>query len=129
MTTTNAKPVLDDVDAEVKRHKKLRFVTASVYITATCVAITASAVAAILAAFGYGDAAAVSAGTATILMGIEKALLTREKWRVHLSVITALKNVRLKLVAGALKPAEAAEVVCGIRMGYAGELPIGDRDG
>jgi hypothetical protein len=65
------------------------------YFAASGIALLYSTAATIAAAGGHAPAGAVLAGMATLLFGLEKALLLREKWAHHLAIAGRLDTVGL----------------------------------
>jgi hypothetical protein len=82
----------------------------------------------ILAAMKLAAPAALCAGCATVLLGIEKSLLFREKWRLHLDVSTRLQVLSLQFESGLLDASKAVHALNSIRSTYSAELPIEHRE-
>jgi hypothetical protein len=69
--------------------------------------------------------AAILAALATILVGTEKSLLFREKWKFHLLMYTKLNVLRAKMLLGRLTMDQASDEYARIMTSYASELPLG----
>jgi len=73
--------------------------------------------------------AAALAAVCTILIGLEKSLLFREKWKFHLAIATRLSILQTTLrLAGADTKALADEYAA-ILDSYANSIPIAGREG
>jgi hypothetical protein len=73
--------------------------------------------------------AAALAAVSTILIGLEKSLLFREKWKFHLAIATRLSILQIKLrLAGADTKALTDEYAA-ILDSYANSIPIAGREG
>jgi hypothetical protein len=113
----------------LKFQRRWRIVSMSAYVTTTVGTLFCSAGATYFAAGGtLPNVAAILAAVATILVGTEKSLLFREKWKFHLLMYTKLNTLRAKLLLGRLTPAEAADEFANVMTLYASELPMAARE-
>ena len=113
-------------------HNKWRLLTMLAYVTTTIVSIVASTVGGIVAALNApwsNHVAAALAGLTVIALAIEKSLLFREKWRLHLTVAMELEAVALKFDTNQLDEKTAVDQATEILRSYGHDLPIGPRDG
>lgn len=120
------------LDGWLAFHRKWRILTMLAYVTTTVVSIVASTVGGIVAALDASwssHTAAALAGLTAVTLGIEKALLFREKWRLHLTVVTELEAIKLKLDTAHMEEKIAVEEGTKILRSYGHDLPIGPRDG
>jgi hypothetical protein len=67
------------------------------YVITTIGTLTCSTAATLFAAAGYNREVAILAGIATVLIGVKKSLLFREKWRLHLSIDTRLQISKARI--------------------------------
>ena len=72
------------------------------YVTSTVGTLISTSAAGVLAAMHYDRTAAVLAAVATVLVGAEKSLLFREKWRFHLTTRTSLELLQTEIVTKGL---------------------------
>ena len=72
--------------------------------------------------------AAVLAAVATILIGLEKSLLFREKWKFHLGMATRLSILQTKLRLPGADTKALADDYTAILDNYANSLPISGRE-
>lgn len=100
----------------------------SAYVLTTVGTLVCSAGATYFAASGASKIAAVLAAIATVLVGTEKSLLFREKWKFHLLMYTKLNVFRAKLLLRRLTPEQAADEYGALMTLYASELPMAARD-
>ena len=101
----------------------------SAYVVTTIGTLVCSSGATYFAAGGKSpNVAAILAAIATILVGTEKSLLFREKWKFHLLMYTKLNVLRSKLQLGRLTPEQASDEYAAIMTLYASELPMAARE-
>jgi hypothetical protein len=98
-----------------------------IYVCSTVGTIATSTAATLCAALKYSNTAAVLAGCATLLMSVEKSLLFREKWKLHLTTKTALEAVDLDLSTGKITDEQAADELKRIKLEYSHDLPVTPR--
>jgi hypothetical protein len=75
-----------------------------------------------------GGTAALLAGIATFLVTVEKSLMFREKWKLHLNIVTQLDQIRLGLLTSVTTPEQALARMSDLLSEYATELPIAPRE-
>jgi hypothetical protein len=127
--TTVAREVLDrDLAEQLKFQRRWRVISMSAYIGTTVGTLICSAGATYYAASGVSHVAAILAALATILVGTEKSLLFREKWKFHLLMYTKLNVLRAKLLLGRLSIEGASDEFAAIMTLYASELPMAARE-
>jgi len=112
----------------IERQNRWRRIMSFGYFTSTGAAIFASAAATVTAGLDYADYAAVLAGLTTVLYGLEKGLLLREKWAHHLRTSAQLEALRLNYVYGDIDTAKVSKMMGEIGNEYALNLPISSRD-
>jgi hypothetical protein len=98
------------------------------YFTGASVALFCSTAATVTSGIGYGVATTVFAGAATLLFGLEKLLLLREKWAHHRTIAAQLDALMLEYEFGALSDDEAARRAGHIMKEYAVTTPTPARD-
>src|SRR5437016_13599075 len=90
------------LDQEIDFQRRWKRLTMAAYVTTTFGTIMSTTAATILAALGQATAAAIAAAMATVFISVEKSLMFREKWRLHLTIYTRLRNLRRSLTLGTL---------------------------
>src|SRR5208283_3442361 len=79
------KDVLEaDIDVQLRFQKRWRLLSMGFYVVTTIGTLLCSAGATYLAASGSSHVAAILSAIATVLVGTEKSMLFREKWKFHL---------------------------------------------
>ncbi len=127
-------PVNADIVAGVKQQlafqRKWQRISATAHVGSTIAILLLTAGATLTAATAslQGYAAYLSAA-ATVLIGLEKSLLFREKWKFHLGVATRLAVLQAKIEAGALDGDQAVDEYTDILNAYATSLPMDDGAG
>lgn len=116
------------LDAEVRFQRRWRRLMMNAYVSTTVVTVVTSALAAILAALQYNKLAAASAAVTTVLLSIEKSLLFREKWKLHVTMVARLQSIQLGLETGQIEVPNAVERAQQIIEQYSTELPIMPRE-
>ena len=119
--------LIQELDGEIIRQNKWRVIMSTLYFVTSAVAIISSGAATVVAGLGDSTSAAYLAGAATVLFGLEKAMLFREKCAHHLSTATQLKAARLGYKYGEISEQEIAARVGTILTEYAVKLPIAER--
>lgn len=118
----------DDLTAQLAFQRRWRILSMSAYVLTTVGTLVCSVFATYFAASDSAKTAAVLSAIATILVGTEKSLLFREKWKFHLLMYTKLNVFRAKLLLGKLTPEQAAEEYGSLITLYASELPMEARE-
>jgi hypothetical protein len=73
--------------------------------------------------------AAVLAAVSTVLIGLEKSLLFREKWKFHLEMATRLSILQTKLRLPGADAKALADEYTAILDSYVKSIPIAGREG
>jgi hypothetical protein len=119
----------DGLATQLKFQRRWRILSMSAYVVTTIGTLVCSSGATYFAAGGKSpNVAAILAAIATILVGTEKSLLFREKWKFHLLMYTKLNVLRSKLQLGRLTPEQASDEYAAIMTLYASELPMAARE-
>lgn len=126
MTTGNALDV--DIERMLREQNRWRRVMSGAYFATSAFAIVAAGASTVVSGIGHAAAGSALAGAATILFGIEKAMLFREKWAHHLSTSMQLDALRLELQHGAKSETEVVRELRSILTDYAVKLPIARRE-
>jgi hypothetical protein len=63
------------------------------------------------------------------MVGLEKSLLFRERWKLHIRISTALENAKLDYETGQADLKATVARLKVVRDQYAEELPLGSREG
>lgn len=119
--------LLQTIDGELATQLKWRRIMSGAYFVTSAVAIMSAGAATVVAGMGYAEMGAVLAGTATVLLGMEKAMLFREKWSHHLSTHARLESLRLEYLHAGLSEAETAKHMGKIVTDYGTNLPVSER--
>jgi len=117
-----------DLASQLKFQQRWRVISMSAYVVTTIGTLVCTAGGTYYAASGASKLAAILAAIATILVGVEKSLLFREKWKFHLLMYTKLNALRAKFLLSRLTPAEASDEFTSIMTLYASELPMSARE-
>ena len=98
------------------------------YVTSTVGVLICTTGGTYAAARNNAEVAAVLAAIATILIGLEKSLLFREKWKFHLGMATRLSILQTKLRLPGADTKVLADDYAAILDNYANSLPISGRE-
>jgi hypothetical protein len=128
LTTVPASVDLDDVKASIngqlRFQRRWQLLSMTFYVVATVGTLLSTSAAGLLAAMHHDQAAAILAGVSTVLVGTEKSLLFREKWRFHLTMRTNLELLQSAIVTQGLGAVEAGRRFEEIMENYAANLPV-----
>ena len=129
----NGKVVREDLEHDLAKQlafqRRWRIISMSAYVSTTLGTLICSAGATYFAAEGsWPKIAAILAGIATVLVGTEKSLLFRDKWKFHLLMYTKLNVLRAKILLGRATKEQASDEYAAIMMSYAAELPMAARE-
>ncbi|MBH5402767.1 hypothetical protein HZZ13_33970 [Bradyrhizobium sp. CNPSo 4010] len=120
--------LIADLASQLAFQKRWRVLSMSAYVITTVGTLLCSAGATYFAASGASSIAAVLAAVATVLVGTEKSLLFREKWKFHLLMYTKLNVFRTKVLLGRIAQEQAFDEYGTLLMMYASELPMAARE-
>lgn len=81
-----------------------------------------------MASAKFSEGASLAAALATVLIGLEKSLLFREKWKFHLLMHSRLKSLQISSAIGQLDDQALAKSLSEIMVNYASSLPMQVRD-
>lgn len=128
MTATPGIVDLGDVCKSITRQlrfqRRWQLLSMTFYVVATVGTLLCTSAAGLLAAMHHDQAAAIFAGVSTILVGTEKSLLFREKWRFHLTIRMKLELLQSAIVTQGLDAAAAGKQLSEIMENYASNLPV-----
>ncbi len=127
MSKSEQDNLLEELDSSIAFQEKWRLIMSVAHTSMMGIAICSSGAATVVAALGYSTQAAILAGTATTLLGLEKMLMLREKWVHHSSTVARLKSLRLALLHGGKDTKLIAAQFGEVMIEYAGGLPVGQR--
>lgn len=126
-TDDNVRTVLQEA---IDFQRKWKTISMTMYAMTTIGIIVCSAAAALIAAVGiHTQLAAVLAAATTVLAGLEKSFLFREKWRLHLTTLAALQGIKLDVDTTTMDPADVVKRIKEVGARYSAELPIMPREG
>jgi hypothetical protein len=128
MHNPEQKIVLDFLDREIAFHRKWRRAIMSLYYVINIGAVFCSTGATMVAMYGSAKLAGMSAGLATLFISIDKLVLSREKWRVHVTIETHLNNLKVALLSRRSDIHIVVDKIQSITEQYATELPIEPRE-
>ena len=121
--------LIEELEREIRRQNIWRRIMSVAYFVTSASAIACSGAATVVAGLGHAAYAAWLAGGATVLFGLEKAMLFREKWMHHLTTASQLEALRFGYVYGQLTVEQASQRIGAVLTEYAVKLPVGARDG
>src|SRR5262249_43156470 len=98
------------------------------YVITTFGTIICTASATILPALKYATGAAIAAATAAVFMSIEKSMMSREKWGLHLTIYTRLRNLQRSVTLKAIDEQTALTTMGSIFQECSAELPFAERE-
>jgi hypothetical protein len=119
--------VAKSIAGQISFQRRWQLLSMTFYVVATVGTLISTSAAGLLAAMHHDQAAAILAGVSTVLVGTEKSLLFREKWRFHLTMRTKLELLQSTIVTQALDAAAAGQQLAEIMQGYAANLPVETR--
>ena len=129
VATDEGEPALQaELRNAIRFQRKWQIISMCAYVVSTAGTVLCTAAAAIFAALDVNQCAALLAGTATVLVSIEKSLLFREKWRLHLGLSIRYKNILLGLEHRQLDVKAALRAYQDANERYSNELPIAARE-
>jgi len=120
--------LLSEIESQLARQLCWRRIMSGAYFVTSAVAIVCAGAATIVSGIGHAEVGAVLAGTATVLLGIEKGMMFREKWAFHLSTYARLDALRIEYSNGAISDENAVKRLSEIICNYATDLPIDRRN-
>ncbi len=121
--------LLEEVNKQIRFHAGWRFWSMQLYVSTVVGMLGCTLGATLAGALGDGTLAAVLSGVATGLIGVEKTLLFREKWKLHLEIHTRLTTLRVRIQLGITDIKDATATLARILNEYARDLPMGSREG
>ena len=116
------------LNQEIAFQRKWKRLTMSAYVITTIGTIICTASATILAALSCSTDAAILAAIATVFISVEKSMMFREKWRLHLTIYTRLRTLQRSLTLKAMDEKAALTKMDSTLEDYAAELPIAQRE-
>lgn len=112
------------VQDQLKFQRRWQLLSMTFYVVSTVGTLVCTSAAGVLAALHYGMAAAIFAAVATVLVGVEKSMLFREKWKFHLTIRTQLELLQTEMVTKGLDAVTAGQRLGEILATYASNLPV-----
>jgi hypothetical protein len=116
------------LNQEIAFQRKWKRLTMAAYVITTFGTIISTTAATICAALKRSTDAAILAATATVFISVEKSMMFREKWRLHLTIYTRLRNLQRSLTLKAIDDQTALAKMGSILEEYSSELPIAQRE-
>lgn len=116
------------IEDQLRFHRRWRRATMVAYVFITSAVVTASTSATIISALNGDIAASICAGVATIFIGVDKSLMFKEKWRLHVAIVSRLEALKLSSEIGEISLVDAARDIAIAIERYADELPFPTRD-
>ena len=121
---------LDQLVAEsLAFQRKWQRLTMTAYVVSTVGVLVCTTGGTYAAARDNTQVAAVLAAVSTILIGLEKSLLFREKWKFHLGMATRLSILQTKLRLSGADAKALTDEYAAILDSYANSIPIAGREG
>jgi hypothetical protein len=116
------------LNQEIAFQRKWKRLTMAAYVITTFGTIISTTSATICAALNRSTGAAILAPTATVFISVEKSTMFREKWRLHLTIYTRLRNLQRSVTLQAIDKQTALTKMGSILEEYSAELPIAQRE-
>ena len=98
------------------------------YVSSTIGILFCSTIATLAAAKQLSELASYLAAATTILVGLEKSMLFREKWKFHLAIATRLSVLSAEIATGKISNTRVVDEYSTILRSYAESLPIAGRE-
>jgi FtsH-binding integral membrane protein len=108
--------------------RKWQRISSTAYVVTTLGILASSSGATLAASAKWSETAAYLAAVATVLVGFEKSMSFREKWKFHLGIATRLRVLESKWTATLIAPDNFIEEYVKILENYAENLPIVNHD-
>lgn len=132
MSTTTGDVALEDVrkiiQGQLRFQRRWQLLSMTFYVVSTVGMLVCTSGAGLLAAMHYDKAAAILAAVATVLIGLEKSLLFREKWKFHLTMRTHIELLQTEIITKGLDAPSAGQRLGEILESYAVNLPVEVRE-
>jgi hypothetical protein len=116
------------ISDQLEFQKRWQLISMTLYVAATVGTLLCTSAAGVLAAMSYDKAAAILAALSTVLIGVEKSMLFREKWRFHLTIRTKLELLKTEIATKKLDAEAAGKRLGEIQESYALNLPVEARE-
>ena len=126
--TANEAPFLAVLDKQRRFQAQWRRLMMGLYVGTTVGTILATAGATLVAALQYARWAAMLAGLGTVLVSLEKSLLFRERWRLHIKIETLLEGVDVDYRTGRISLEQATASYQSVMADYAEQVPVRSRE-
>ena len=120
--------VIEYLDRHLGFQRRWRKLTMTFYVLTTFTTVACSTIATIISAYHSDLWASIFAAVATVLIGVDRSLLFREKWKLHVSIAISLDSVKAALVTDQIDIKTAVQDMRSILDRYANELPFPLRD-
>ena len=119
--------IIRTLNRSILFHSKWRRIDWSIYVFTTVSALSFTIFATITAGIGESEIAAVCAGIGTLSVGLEKSLMFREKWKLHLSKEYQSSNLLLRFELEQMDTKTFLDTYQTLTESYTDELPIEGR--
>ena len=116
--------VLTTLTNMLRFQRKWRSITMLFYVVTTVGTILCSTGATIFGALDLGQQAAILAAIATIFVSTEKSFLFREKWKLHLTIESQLRSIKLEHDTKQCDISETVDKLQAAMGKYSTELPF-----
>jgi exosortase/archaeosortase len=120
--------LLRRLNQAIDYHRRWKIGTCTLYVVAILGTLGCSTAATVIASLGREMTTAILAGSTTVLVAIEKSLLFREKWKLHLAVQMKLEALRLRVETTSDGVEVEATNLGRILEEYSSQLPIEPRE-
>ena len=120
--------VVQEMKEQIKFQRRWQNISSTAYVACTVSILAFSSGATLAASSNWANVAAYLAAATTVLVGFEKSMLFREKWKFHLGVATKLLVLDSKWSAKIIAQDKLVEEYANILQSYADNLPIANRD-
>lgn len=116
--------VMNTIQKMLRFQRKWRSITMLFYVVTTVGTILCSTGATIFGALDLGQQAAILAAIATVFVSTEKSFLFREKWKLHLTIESQLRSIKLEYDTQQCDINEIVDKLQAIMAKYSKELPF-----
>jgi hypothetical protein len=123
---TDKVKILEHLEQHIRFQRRWRNCSMSLYVVITAAVTLCSTGATIISAYNRDAAAAVLAGAATVLVGLDRSLLFREKWKLHVAILTKLDIIKLGLSSDLVDTKTAVTEIIAALGKYADSLPFAE---
>jgi hypothetical protein len=128
MATGISGKLVSSLQGQLAFQRKWQRLSMFAYVLSTVGILLCSTLATLCAARQLAELAAYLSASTTILVGLEKSMLFREKWKLHLGIATRLSVLAAKIEIGEIQAPKGVEEYASILKSYSETLPVAPRE-